>query len=293
MPNENSPYWEWCEQVDKALEVSRRSSVIIGEALWNLQNRQAYKQFWRGDERFMAYLRGGAEGRIADRQINNIYYKWRWGFGKSAANRYIQSYRINQILQTRVSPMGVTSERALRPLGRLLGNPALLVEAYERAVELAEGESPTYRQTEQAVAEIKSEWEVPPPSRLPKPDPMVVDTEPTTEKQPKLIYRRPAQEGYDKFMEIISKLKGFLYEGEFGEDIRELIINKERYKNPFFQRTFTEACNELIRDVEKLRDQVTSRTVDTSSEPVRLPELRNKTRVKLNGAHEEIKTKTN
>jgi hypothetical protein len=118
-------------ELERTIETGMTTFVEVGSALMEIRDSRLYRVEYKT---FEAYCRD------------------KWGMSKTQANRLISSSGAAQNL----APMGVIplSERQARPLTTL--PPEQQPEAWERAVEIAEGEQPTARQVEQAAREILS-----------------------------------------------------------------------------------------------------------------------------------------
>ena len=116
-------------ELERTIKTGMTTFVEVGNALMEIRDSKLYRVEYKT---FEAYCRD------------------KWGMSKTQANRLISSSGAAQNL----APIGVipVSESQARPLTTL--PPEQQPEAWERAVEIAEGDQPTARQVEEAVAEF-------------------------------------------------------------------------------------------------------------------------------------------
>jgi len=117
-------------ELERTIETGMTTFVEVGNALMEIRDSRLYRVEYKT---FEAYCRE------------------KWGMSKSRANQLISGSGVVQNLATVVAKPPTTETQA-RPLTTLPAEQQ--PQAWERAVEIAEGEQPTARQVEEAVAEF-------------------------------------------------------------------------------------------------------------------------------------------
>jgi len=119
-------------ELERKIETGMTTFVEVGNALMEIRDSRLYRVEYKT---FEAYCRD------------------KWGMSKVRATQLIGAAKVSANLVTVVTKTPTTESQA-RPLTVL--PPEQQPEAWERAVEIAEGEQPTARQVEQAAREIIS-----------------------------------------------------------------------------------------------------------------------------------------
>jgi hypothetical protein len=122
-------------ELERKIETGMTTFVEVGNALMEIRDSRLYRVEYKT---FEAYCRD------------------KWGMSKVRATQLIGAAKVSANLVTVVTKTPTTESQA-RPLTVLPAEQQ--PQAWERAVEIAEGEQPTARQVEEAVAEFNESVE--------------------------------------------------------------------------------------------------------------------------------------